>query len=207
MASFRALLIAALMASVAAFVPRAPMLARGPARFASRSGPVMMARMTQKQRALKYPNAGKVHIVLTADVPGQGQKGDLLWTTRGFLLNKLLPQGLAKNATPAMVKQAEEQKAAALAEYEAMKEKMSGIASSVMARGPFKVSKRVGENDAIFGSVTTSQVLDLMRSEYADVPEKCDVNLPEIKKLGTYPVSVQLHPEVMTTVQLEVVAE
>ena len=106
-----------------------------------------------------------------------------------------------------MVKQAEEQKAAALAEYEAMKEKMSGIASSVMARGPFKVSKRVGENDAIFGSVTTSQVLDLMRSEYADVPEKCDVNLPEIKKLGTYPVSVQLHPEVMTTVQLEVVAD
>ena len=61
--------------------------------------------MTQKQRALKYPNAGKVHVVLTADVPGQGQKGDLLWTTRGFLLNKLLPQGLAKNATPAMVKQ------------------------------------------------------------------------------------------------------
>ena len=178
-------------------------------------------------------------------------------------------------AVTARSHQAEEQKAAALAEYEAMKEKMSGIASSVMARGPFKVSKRVGENDAIFGassaaatptsttptprvspltaaspspppppavfprawigscppyplppnarifahhrtinrtavfsaraassrahgvgavsvcgiwhlagSVTTSQVLDLMRSEYADVPEKCDVNLPEVRRRG-----------------------
>ena len=59
MASFRALLIAALMASVAAFVPRAPMLARGPARFASRSGPVMMARCEtlHRPRALKLPFA------------------------------------------------------------------------------------------------------------------------------------------------------
>ena len=72
--------------------------------------------------------------------------------------------------------------------------------------GAFVVAKRVGENDAIFGSVTETQVVEMLRAKYSNVPEKCEVTLPEIKKLGSYTAAVKLHPEVKATMKIDVVA-
>ena len=69
------------------------------------------------------------------------------------------------------------------------------------------IAKRVGEENAIFGTVTEAQVVELLRAEYPSIPEKCDVTLPEIKKLGSYTVGVKLHPEVKATFTVDVVAQ
>merc|ERR1719238_2252874 len=151
---------------------------------------MMGQRLSAAKRALKYPNAGQVHVVLKKDVQGTGEEGELAWIQRGYLLNYLLPNGLAEQATPALVAAAEAKKAERQAAYEAERDAM----------------KRVGENDAIFGSVTETQVVEMLRAKYSNVPEKCEVTLPEIKKLGSYTAAVKLHPEVKATMKIDVVA-
>ena len=51
------------------------------------------------------------------------------------------------------------------------------------------------------------QVVEMLRAKYGDVPEKCEVTLPEIKKLGSYTAGVKLHPEVKATMKIDVVAQ
>ena len=202
---------AMLAAIAAAFAPTSAPRTAPEVRSAARVGRPTVAMMGQRlsaaKRAIKYPNAGQVHVVLKKDVLGTGMEGELAWINRGYLLNYLLPKGLAEQATPALVAAAEAKKAERQAAYEAERDAMGRVRDQLNDAAAFTVAKRVGENDAIFGSVTETQVVEMLRAKYGDVPEKCEVTLPEIKKLGSYTAGVKLHPEVKATMKIDVVAQ
>ena len=72
--------------------------------------------------------------------------------------------------------------------------------------GKFVIKKKAGESKQIFGSVTTAEVADLIKTQTSREVEKGDITLPSIKELGDYTVSVKLHPEVSAEFTLVVVA-
>ena len=62
----------------------------------------------------------------------------------------------------------------------------------------------MGENQAIFGTVTTQDVADVIKQMTSQNVDKRNITIPEIGKIGFYQAQVKLHPEVSATIEIQV---
>ena len=143
-------------------------------------------------------------VILQQDVKGQGKKGQLVEVSEGYGRNYLLPRKLAIAANADNInqmKQAEASRAhhAAVekAEAEANAKKLEEITVHLTAKG--------GTSGRIFGSVTTKEIAEALKTQYGiDLP-KTRLELGEpIKAFGTYQVKAKLYTEVTGTVVVKV---
>jgi large subunit ribosomal protein L9 len=126
--------------------------------------------------------------------------------TEGYGRNFLLPRGLAlavNEANKAMI--AKERKSHELrmpkekAEFQAVADRINGIR--------FVAPRKVGENDMLYGSVTSGDIADFLKGKGVEI-DKRKVQLEEpIKKLGEHEVQVKLHPEVSARLKVLVTKE
>lgn len=139
----------------------------------------------------------KVQVVLTSQIPNLGNEGELKSVPVGYYRNYLQPQGLAAMATDNIL--AEIQKQKAIEERARMEEKAKAkaMATALSTIGKFVIKKKVGDGDQIFGSVSAADIVEAIRMQTGRELEKRNVNVPEIKTLGTYDVSVKLHSDVV----------
>ena len=147
-------------------------------------------------------------LILTADVPNLGAPGDVVEVKDGYGRNYLLPRKLATVAT----RGAEKQVAAIQRAQQARQIKDLGHAKEVAAQlGALTVTvkaKSAGDSGRLFGSVTTGDVVEAVRTAGGPLLDRRAVELPgQIKTTGTHTVTVRLHPEVTATVDLTVVAQ
>ncbi|PRW59565.1 50S ribosomal L9 [Chlorella sorokiniana] len=138
----------------------------------------------------------KQQVVLTRDVPGLGSEGSLKAVPTGYWRNYLQPQGLAAFADDNILEQIRRQREEEERVKAEEKAKAQAMATALATIGKFIIKKKVGEKEAIFGSVTAAEIVDAIRMQTARELDKRAVTLPEIKALGTYDASVKLHPEV-----------
>ncbi|KAI7840886.1 hypothetical protein COHA_005415 [Chlorella ohadii] len=138
----------------------------------------------------------KQQVVLTRDVPGLGSEGSLKAVPTGYWRNYLQPQGLAAFADDNILEQIRRQREEEERVKAEEKAKAQAMATALATIGKFVIKKKVGEKEAIFGSVTAAEIVDAIRMQTARELDKRAVTLPEIKALGTYDASVKLHPEV-----------
>jgi large subunit ribosomal protein L9 len=146
-------------------------------------------------------------LILTADVPNLGAPGDIVEVKDGYGRNYLLPRKLAIVATRGAEKQVAAIKKAQMArqirDLDHAKEvagKLGGLAVTVRA-------KAAGDTGRLFGSVTASDVVDAVRAAGGPPLDRRAVEVPgQIKTVGTHPVTVRLHPEVTTELEVAVVA-
>lgn len=80
------------------------------------------------------------------------------------------------------------------------------IATALATIGKFTVKKTVGEDGKIFGSVTTSDVVDAIEQQTSKKMDKKAITLPDISEVGIYECSIKLHPDVTGVFKLEVKA-
>ena len=143
-------------------------------------------------------------VILQQDVKGQGKKGQLVDVSDGYARNFLLPRKLAveatadalnskKNADEAAAFHAAEDKKAALA----LKEKL--------AKTPVKIKAKAGSAGRLFGSVTTKEIAEALKTQHGvDLP-KTRLELSEpIKSFGTYQVKAKLYTEIQGVVTVKV---
>ncbi len=147
-------------------------------------------------------------LILTADVPNLGAPGDVVEVKDGYGRNYLLPRKLAAVAT----RGAEKQVAAIQRAQQARQIKDLGHAKEVATQlGALTVTvraKSAGDSGRLFGSVTTGDVVEAVRTAGGPLLDRRAVELPgQIKTTGTHTVTVRLHPEVTATVDLAVVAQ
>jgi large subunit ribosomal protein L9 len=146
-------------------------------------------------------------LILKQEVAGLGGPGDLVEVADGYGRNFLLPQGRAKLAT----KGAEKQIAAIRRAREVRDVRDLGSAKELAAQLgalPVTLTARAGEGGRLFGSVTTTDVVDAVsRAGGPKLDKRRIVIAAPIKALGTHAVTVKVHPEVDATVSLEVVAQ
>jgi large subunit ribosomal protein L9 len=151
--------------------------------------------------------AKRVQLVLTQDVRKLGRNGDLVEVAPGYARNYLLPQKIAVNVTPGILKQAEKRREIERQRLLALKEVALTQKAAIDKVGKFSISKQVGENDAIFGTVTTAEVAEAIKAGTSQEVDKRDITMPDVAKIGTYKAELKLHPEVTVTVDIEVVSK
>ena len=146
----------------------------------------------------------KAQVVLVESDPNLGQAGDLIEVSSGFFRNHLEPMGKAKKATAEILAEVEKQAAEAVAAKQAESAGARAMATALSTIGKFAVKKTVGEDGKIFGSVTAADVVEAVEKQTGKKLDKKAVNVPDISEVGTYEVTVALHPEVTGKFKLEV---
>jgi len=145
-----------------------------------------------------------IQVILRHDMGKLGKSGDLVRVRPGFARNYLLPRGYAVPATVAEVHRIEHEKAVALARAEKVRKSAQDLADKI-ASLQISISAKVGEDDRLFGSVTTKDIHAAMKAKGVEIDRK-QLHLAEpIKALGVYEVPVKLLPSISTIVKVEVV--
>lgn len=150
--------------------------------------------------------AKRVQLVLSKDVSKLGKTGDLVEVAPGYARNYLLPQGLAVRTTPGILKQVERRREQERQRLLELKKQAEDQKLALEKSGRFSISKQVGEKDAIFGTVTDREVSEIILTGAGLEIDRRGITVPDIHKLGTYRVDIKLHPDVIATVEIQVVA-
>ena len=148
--------------------------------------------------------AKRVQLVLNQDISKLGKSGDLVEVAPGYARNYLLPRGLGYRATPGVLKQVERRREEERQRLEQIKQDAVAMKTAIATIGLFTIKKEVGENDAIFGTVTADEVAELIKTNTGKDIDKRDIEVPSINKLGEYTVLVKLHSEVTAELRLRV---
>ena len=146
-------------------------------------------------------------LILTADVPNLGAPGDIVEVKDGYGRNYLLPRGLAIVATRGAEKQVatirRAQKSREIRDLGHARE----VAQQLGALTVTVKAKAAADSGRLFGSVTSADVVDAVRAAGGPALDRRAVDVPgQIKTVGTHPVTVRLHPEVTTEMDVAVVA-
>ncbi|HET7530878.1 MAG TPA: 50S ribosomal protein L9 [Mycobacteriales bacterium] len=146
-------------------------------------------------------------LILTQEVSGLGGPGDVVEVKDGYGRNYLVPRGLAITWT----KGGEKQVAQIRRGRDVREIRDRGQAQEVAAQlAALKVElpARAGQGGRLFGSVTAGDVVEAVKDAGGPSLDKRRVELPasHIKTVGTHTVTVRLHPEVLASVDVEVVA-
>jgi large subunit ribosomal protein L9 len=151
--------------------------------------------------------AKRLQVILKENISTLGKDGDLVEVAPGYARNYLLPKGLAKIATTGLIKQVE---------YHREKERQRKIAEKEAAEakkvafqtiGRLSIRKQVGEGNAIFGTVTTQELADIIKQNAGQDIDRKVITIPEVSTTGVYRAEVKLHPEVTAIVEFEVIAQ
>lgn len=148
--------------------------------------------------------AKRVQLVLSQDVSKLGKTGDLVDVAPGYARNYLIPKKIGMIATPGILRQVErrrEQERQRLLEEKQQAETRKTALETV---GRFIIQKQVGENEAIFGTVTAQEVAEVIQAATNQEIDRRGITLPDIGKLGFYKAEIKLHPDVIATVEIQV---
>lgn len=149
--------------------------------------------------------AKRVQVVLRKDVKKLGQADDLVEVAPGYARNYLIPQSLANFATPGILKQVEQRKEKERQRELAILKEAQDRKTALETIGRFTIRKQVGEGEAIFGTVTPQDVVDVVKETTGQDIDRRGVVLPDdISRIGFYQTEVKLHPEVTANIEIQV---
>ncbi len=146
-------------------------------------------------------------VLLKETIENLGRKDEIVKVKNGYGRNFLIPTGKAVLATDSIKKMnAETLKQRA---HKVAKEKSDAqTIADKLQKASIKVGAKVGENEKIFGSVTTVQIADALKAQGFTVDRKSiKLKSDTIKTIGTYEAEVDLFKDVKVSINFEVVAE
>ncbi len=145
-----------------------------------------------------------MEVILKKSVEGLGAPGDVLNVADGYARNYLLPMQLAVHATERNRRYLEHQKRVIDQEESKNREHAREIAAQISGV-TCTLKRRAGENDRLFGSVTSMDVAEAVRAEGFELERRFFELAEPIRELGVFMVPVKLHTDVV--VELRVVVE
>lgn len=146
-------------------------------------------------------------VILSADVKGQGKKGEMIEVSEGYARNYLLPRNLAVKATADNMNALKLKEQAKKAQIEREKEQAKAYAKQLGA-SVVKVRAKGGENGKLFGSVTSKEISEALKEQHGITLEKNRIVLEEnIKSFGSYEVKCKLGYEISGTIHVLVIEE
>jgi len=145
-------------------------------------------------------------VIFISDVESIGRQGEIKDVKEGLARNYLLPKKLAITATPGNLKIWEQKSVALRKKEDKVKGEAEKFASKLNGLA-IKIPVKVGEEEKIFGSVTSQSISDALGQLGYEVSKKqIDLESP-IKTLGTHEVTLKLHHDVSAVISVEVVEE
>ncbi len=147
-----------------------------------------------------------MEVILREDVEKLGARGQLVKVTSGYARNFLLPQKLAVAATEANKKIVEQERQAHLRREAKLVADASDLAK-MMTDVRVTISQKAGENEQLFGSVTSKDIAEALEKQGYTIDRRKVVLEEPIKTLGEFKVPLRLHREVTTDITVNVVKE
>jgi len=143
-------------------------------------------------------------IILKEDVKNLGTMGSLVNVADGYARNYLIPRNLAVEADIKNIKQFEHEKKIIIEKAKKVKRATEELANK-LSNITLTIEANAGDDGKLFGSVTTMDVAAALSSQGVEIDRR-KITIPDepIKRLGTYTVHVRLHPDVTTSVNMEV---
>ena len=149
-----------------------------------------------------------MQVILMEKVVNLGGLGDVVKVKDGFARNFLIPQGKAKRATPANLKEFEGRRAEL--EKKANEQLTSAQERAAKLEGQkVDIAQKAGVDGRLFGSVTNSDIAEALAQATGVQVKKAEVRMPQgpLKHLGEFPIVVALHSDVLANITVHVVAE
>ena len=146
-----------------------------------------------------------IEVILKEHVEHLGQRGEIVKVANGYARNYLLPRKLALAVTTENKRQVERERARAEAREADERTQAQAFAARLMAV-ELAIARRVGEHDALYGSVTSADIAEALAAR--DLPvDRRKIQLPDpLKTLGEHLVPVKLHREVTAQLKVTIVA-
>jgi len=147
-----------------------------------------------------------MEVILREDIEKLGHRGQVVKVAEGYARNFLLPRRLAVAATEANKKIVEQERQAAL-RREAKEVNDAQELAKLLSKVTLTSTQRAGEQDQLFGSVTSKDIADLLEKQNYTIDRR-KIQLTEpIKQLGEFKVPIKLHRDVTAEVTLRVEKE
>ena len=145
-----------------------------------------------------------MEVILKQDVKGTGKAGQVVKVSDGYARNKLIPGGLAVEATPANKKAIEREKAKAKEKYEADKAAALDLANQLSDK-IVVVKTKVGENGRLFGAITSKEVAAAITEQTViDVDKRKIILDKPIKETGVETLEIKLFQDIKAKVVVKI---
>jgi len=147
-----------------------------------------------------------MEVILRQYVEHLGKRGDVVKVAAGYARNYLLPRKLALPATDGNKRHVERERKIMEVKEADEKAQAQAIAARIEAIDVV-ITRRVGETDQLYGSVTSADIAEFLKSKGFEIDRR-KLILPEpIKTIGTHPVPLKLHRDVTVTIKVQVAKE
>ncbi len=148
-----------------------------------------------------------MEVILKENIHNLGKIGDIVKVSRGYALNFLIPKNLAiiadksnKKALNNHLKMLERKKQKIIADLEDLAKKLESISLTI--------KKKVGENNKIFGSVTSLEIVESLQKEHNIELKKDQIKIEEpIRTIGIFTMPVRLSEKITASLKVWVVSE
>jgi large subunit ribosomal protein L9 len=145
-------------------------------------------------------------LILKESIENLGKKGDLVDVAAGYGRNYLVPKKLAVEVTPANTKMVEMiQKSLRkglekeMKVYQSLIQKLNDVTLTF--------SRKAGETDAIFGSVSVNDIRDALSEQDFEIEKKKILLEEPIKRLGNYTIPIKIFQDERAEIKVEVIKE
>ena len=146
-------------------------------------------------------------VVFLQDVPNVANAGEMKEVADGYARNFLLPKKLAAQADPKMMNVIESQVKARARQAAQTEAEMTELASQLDSK-EITIKARVGENERLYGSITTGDIIAELEKDFGIIVDKRKIELEDpIRELGSHEVSVRLTKDIIPKITVTVTGE
>ncbi len=147
-----------------------------------------------------------MQVILTDDVFQLGKRGEVVKVADGYGRNYLIPRRLAIPVTPGNLKMIEQQRIA-MAKKEAKFKEEAQVLAGELNQVHLIVSRKAGDTGALFGSVTSKDLADLLATQGIHIDRRKILMEQPAKSIGNYSIEVRPHSEVQAIITVSVLPE
>lgn len=146
-------------------------------------------------------------VILQQDIKSVGKKGDIVEVSEGYGRNFLLPKKFAIEATAVNLNVARA-KAGSAARKKAQDTDEAKLMASQLSKIEVTIPVKIGENGRLFGSVGGKDVAEVLKKKHNIDIDKRKITLKnEVTGVGTYEAVIKVHPEITSTIKINIAAE
>ena len=145
-------------------------------------------------------------IILKEDIKKLGKMGQIVDVADGYARNYLVPKGFAVEASTKNIRSLEHEKKIIQEKARKHKDSAQDLASRISAM-TLTIKAKAGEEEKLFGSVTTMDIAEALLTQGVEIEKKKIVLEEPIKRLGSYSVQIKLHPDVSVPLNIQVIQE
>lgn len=145
-------------------------------------------------------------IVLLQDYQRLGKEGEIVEVRDGYARNFLIPQGVAKEATPLVLRELEQKKLLQKRKEEKKLERLRELREK-LSRTSLTIALKTAREDKMYGAVTNIDIARALKEEGFEIDRHKILLEEPIKELGVYQIPIRLHPDIEAKVKVWIVKE